>query len=1103
MIPLGILSNHPSNHICENTDTSTRKRQSSVLATESHILIKENLQSKFDIPKRRKPNNESIKRRSGPYKLLPNVSDVLAKCGLDFLPGTITDFRENGHISIQLDSDNSFKSYDLATGINDVIVNSAPNKMEILVKNNICVRIENEDQNDVFVRGTVLEIKDKPLKYKIKMTFSGEEKWFSRIDIRSIKSPAIKNDTFDDEATDSASSETEVDTEVDEVFTTKRIETMSSSNVSHSPTPQSITSRSSRANTPHKKGDIVYAHDGFRKKYNGKQWRRLCSAPNCAKESQKKGLCSRHFSSQNDHSSSKRHSDSLTPDNSSNHSVTPNDHGPWLENIDESDVEAASTLMSLSRSTTPYSDTSTPLPKSPKLISPKIYHHPTISPSTYQSVIITSSSTPKVSPNRMSLNSTPSLPVSPDSGICLSLKDDKWSSLQNSNKLQETLVANFGARNRFSPINPLASASTPSSIIQSPVPIQPSPAIKPLAYDSPPILSKQIENHFPLGSEKSVFTKPESILKGRNEEEQPFEKQITTDSPTKLTRSNSSHLQRNLESPNHKSPRKTPTKSGKEQHIKRPMNAFMIFSKKHRQLVHQKHPNQDNRTVSKILGEMWYTVSPEEQQKYRKLANEVKEQHYKNNPEWKWSSKDRKNSRGPKSKSEEGLIACTTPKSPFNQKSPDVQLECQEHPPSVFNFDLARHSAIKGQQTITKNKVFNFEKYAASKTHEDDNGRSSIQLEKQQDHLQHQQQLSPQFPIDSQQQHLITAMPTLISNKPSSMPVRISSKVSPSTTPKAFSISELMRKDEKPVDQLYNGVINAPPSSNVTILKQQNINININDSRQSVLLFGASQQPPNLIRHSGEPSKTSRSLLLIPASVNNTHFPSAPSAISTTESAFSKYHPVSSQQRHCFGESNAWKSAEMSGTSVPVTGLRSSSVTRIRFDDSKTEVVSDRSVKSEPSTPTPGSPSKKSILKRHSNENMEKVFEQVNFEQHFSKLPKFNPTSEQLLPSHLPSTTVSSNNHHPSDNEDGSSANKGFEVSSTTSNRQVLDKRRGLVMQLFGQHGYFPQESVTVAFQQQHKDLFPSKTSLQVKIREVRQNVMKKPSPIKIKSESN
>jgi hypothetical protein len=37
--------------------------------------------------------------------------------------------------------------------------------------------------------------------------------------------------------------------------------------------------------------------------------------------------------------------------------------------------------------------------------------------------------------------------------------------------------------------------------------------------------------------------------------------------------------------------------------IRRPMNAFMIFSKRHRPLVHQKHPNQDNRTVSKVCAD--------------------------------------------------------------------------------------------------------------------------------------------------------------------------------------------------------------------------------------------------------------------------------------------------------------------------------------------------------------------------------------------------------------------------------------------------------------------------------------------------------------------
>ncbi|CAJ0562245.1 unnamed protein product, partial [Mesorhabditis spiculigera] len=45
--------------------------------------------------------------------------------------------------------------------------------------------------------------------------------------------------------------------------------------------------------------------------------------------------------------------------------------------------------------------------------------------------------------------------------------------------------------------------------------------------------------------------------------------------------------------------------------IRRPMNAFMIFSKRHRPMVHMKYPNKDNRTVSKILGEWWYALPPE------------------------------------------------------------------------------------------------------------------------------------------------------------------------------------------------------------------------------------------------------------------------------------------------------------------------------------------------------------------------------------------------------------------------------------------------------------------------------------------------------------
>ncbi|GAB6019604.1 hypothetical protein CHUAL_001169 [Chamberlinius hualienensis] len=85
-------------------------------------------------------------------------------------------------------------------------------------------------------------------------------------------------------------------------------------------------------------------------------------------------------------------------------------------------------------------------------------------------------------------------------------------------------------------------------------------------------------------------------------------------------------------------------KTKEKDHIRRPMNAFMIFSKRHRALVHQRHPNQDNRTVSKILGEWWYSLDPGQKKEYHDLAYQVKEAHFKAHPDWKWCSRDRKKS---------------------------------------------------------------------------------------------------------------------------------------------------------------------------------------------------------------------------------------------------------------------------------------------------------------------------------------------------------------------------------------------------------------------------------------------------------------------------
>lgn len=59
---------------------------------------------------------------------------------------------------------------------------------------------------------------------------------------------------------------------------------------------RSSTPRSPSTSQKYKKGDVVSTPNGIRKKFNGKQWRRLCSKEGCTKESQRRGYCSRHLS---------------------------------------------------------------------------------------------------------------------------------------------------------------------------------------------------------------------------------------------------------------------------------------------------------------------------------------------------------------------------------------------------------------------------------------------------------------------------------------------------------------------------------------------------------------------------------------------------------------------------------------------------------------------------------------------------------------------------------------------------------------------------------------------------------------------------------------
>ncbi|XP_062869772.1 HMG box transcription factor BBX [Trichomycterus rosablanca] len=73
-----------------------------------------------------------------------------------------------------------------------------------------------------------------------------------------------------------------------------------------------------------------------------------------------------------------------------------------------------------------------------------------------------------------------------------------------------------------------------------------------------------------------------------------------------------------------------------EQRARRPMNAFLLFCKRHRSLVRQEHPRLDNRGATKILADWWAVLEPGEKQKYTDMAKEYKDAFMKANPGYKW-----------------------------------------------------------------------------------------------------------------------------------------------------------------------------------------------------------------------------------------------------------------------------------------------------------------------------------------------------------------------------------------------------------------------------------------------------------------------------------